>query len=140
MKESNTEQLQCGHSFCRDCLEGRLQYTERKCPVCDEVLPEESEADDTDDEDAATSLVQGRNTRRHKKKPARKTSKVRKYGEDVRHFQPRMKDKSTWVEDHDRAYERNPYAEMVPGAKTVIAKQIIQGWQAEAPDDKIVGK
>jgi hypothetical protein len=58
-------------------------------------------------------------------------------GDDANMAQPKMKDSHKWIEEYDKNY---PKRDLMASAKTIAVKNQILIWQAEAPEDKIIGK
>jgi hypothetical protein len=58
-------------------------------------------------------------------------------GDDENWAQPKLRDRSNWIEDYDTNY---PNKELMASAKTIAVKNQIIIWQREAPDDKIIGR
>ncbi|KAK3317938.1 P-loop containing nucleoside triphosphate hydrolase protein [Apodospora peruviana] len=136
---------ECGHVFCRDCLETKWAQHPDVCPDCNQDLtnanPLPVDADHNDDvaEDIGgpSKSKRGRKLKASKppQKSQRRSRKVRKHGDDYLVWQPAIRDRATWLEDYDKHHKTK---QMTPGVKTVAIKYQILKWQAEAPDDKII--
>jgi hypothetical protein len=92
--------------------------------------PEGGPGEDSDEDD-------GGKRRRRKKKKNKKEDKEVQVGDDVNWAQPKLRDRSKWIEDYDKNY---PNKELMASAKTIAVKNQILIWQRESPDDKIIGK
>ncbi len=125
--------MQCGHTFCRDCIEGELKIR-NCCPTCnahvlqtEDFLEPEGLPDEEDEEDNEGGHQKPRRSRKKKEKAV---------GDDANWVQPKMKDSSKWMERYDENY---PDKILGASAKTIAVKNQILLWQKEAPDDKIIG-
>lgn len=129
----DTVKTDCGHIFCKACLEGNIHaqavtsesgYTE--CPKCDKIFehyepwthPDFKGSDEGAGSEGCTSNQPTRQNPR--KKDA--------------NFKPHIKD-SEWL----KLCIENP-KKLLPSAKTTLFKAQILRWIDEAPDDKILGK
>ena len=130
----------CGHMFCSDCIEGKLELDPAICPSCKNILNSlerleqpagQGQNDDQDDKEYPQPK-QGRK-RKYSKKSAERT-----IGQDMNGVEPKDKPKSKWMASWDENRYRS--VRSLPGsAKTVAIKSKILEWQYEAPDDKIIG-
>jgi hypothetical protein len=90
--------------------------------------PEGGAGEDSDEDDG------GKRRRRKKRKSKKEEWQV---GDDANWAQPKLRDRSKWIEDYDKDYANK---ELMASAKTIAVKNQIIIWQREAPDDKIIGK
>lgn len=88
-------------------------------------------------EDSGTSIcgTSTQNSDEKTRKGNRKT-RPRVHGEDELCFKPTLVQPLAWLNDYDKDY---PMSKIAEGAKLVAALKHVQKWQAEAPDDKIIG-
>lgn len=125
---------QCGHTFCRDCIAGALG-AKPTCPTCNTMLWQVEPFKQSDAAPGEQSDAENDGRRRRKKK--KMTEADWELGDDANMAQPKMKDSHKWMEEYDKNY---PKRDLVASAKTIAVKNQILLWQAEAPDDKIIGK
>ncbi|KAL2135719.1 hypothetical protein VTI74DRAFT_7236 [Chaetomium olivicolor] len=125
---------ECGHVFCRDCIESYIAEesttgrTNHGCRPCNKLMakireslpslpsPEKEEARKCD-------LWCGSSIT---KRPGR--------GDDVNNIQPKANKKSTFLADSDR--DRS--SALTPSAKTIALKSILLDWHKPYPEDKII--
>ncbi|KAM7207765.1 81e4ad1c-ff53-4b31-96ff-86feb7e2e2d8 [Naviculisporaceae sp. PSN 640] len=133
----NPRITECGHAFCRDCIDGELMINPERCPDCNGILLQLEDLhgrthtvldNNQDASDSDSDIPRGRKGRKKKKQ-------IREVGDDVNMWQPKLTDKSSWIKDYDRQW---PNATMASGAKTVAVKNQVLKWQSEAPEDKII--
>ncbi|AEO70728.1 uncharacterized protein THITE_2024021, partial [Thermothielavioides terrestris NRRL 8126] len=125
---------ECGHAFCKECITEALKVRPA-CPTCRAAIygavdlqePECASGEALSDREAAD----GKSARKTRKK----RKKERQVGDDERWVQPKMKDRSKWIEQYDKSF---PNKGLVASAKTIAVKNQILIWQREAPDDKII--
>ena len=66
-----------------------------------------------------------------------KKTRLRLHGDDELYFQPTVTEPMTSLDEYDGNY---PASKIAEGGKLAAALTHIRKWQAEAPDDKIIGK
>ncbi|KFY17587.1 hypothetical protein V492_00568 [Pseudogymnoascus sp. VKM F-4246] len=122
----------CGHIFCRGCLEGNMhaqadasEFGYTVCPKCEKIFehyepwtnPEFKGSDDGAGSEPSTTSSQ----------PTRQNPRKRDAN-----FKPHIKD-SEWLK---MCIEKKK--ELLPSSKTTLLKAQILRWINEAPDDKIL--
>ncbi|KAK3902374.1 81e4ad1c-ff53-4b31-96ff-86feb7e2e2d8 [Staphylotrichum tortipilum] len=133
---------ECGHTFCKECLEGALEM-EPSCPTCKGVLvrtevllePEGEWDDDQSDQEEDGDDDENGGALPRRKRERRKKKLRREVGDDENWAQPKMRDSSKWIREYDENY---PAQELMASAKTVAVKNQVLLWQRVAPDDKII--
>lgn len=125
----------CGHIFCRGCLEGNihaqvatLEFDFTVCPKCDKIF-EQYEPWSNPDSKGSDDGAGSEHSRSLSSQPTKQTSKKRDAN-----YKPHIKD-SEWL----KMCIENPKL-LLPSSKTIALKAQILRWVHEAPDDKILSK
>ncbi|KFY99605.1 hypothetical protein V498_00610 [Pseudogymnoascus sp. VKM F-4517 (FW-2822)] len=123
----------CGHIFCRGCLEGNihaqaatLEFDFTVCPKCDKIF-EQYEPWRNPDSKGSDDGAGSEHSRSSSSQPTKQTSKKRDSN-----YKPHIKD-SEWL----KMCIENPKL-LLPSSKTIALKAQILRWVHEAPDDKIL--
>ncbi|KFY84973.1 hypothetical protein V500_08836 [Pseudogymnoascus sp. VKM F-4518 (FW-2643)] len=123
----------CGHIFCRNCLEGNIHaqaatlesdYT--ACPKCEKIF-DRYETWRNPDAPASDDGASSERSRSSSGQPARQNSRKKDAN-----YTPHIKD-SEWLK---MCLENNK--KLLPSSKTIALKAQILRWIHEAPDDKIL--
>jgi len=108
------------------------------CPTCNTVLWQVDTLKESGElAGDQTQQSEDEGIGRKFKRKRKKTEEDREVGDDESLVQPKMRDSSKWVKQYDKSY---PHKALCASAKTIAVKNQILIWQAEAPDDKIIGK
>ncbi|KFY34561.1 hypothetical protein V494_06643 [Pseudogymnoascus sp. VKM F-4513 (FW-928)] len=126
-------QTDCGHIFCRACLEGNIHaqaatsesdYT--ACPKCDKIFEHYEPYKGTDSKPSDYGAG-SEHSRSSSGQPSKPTPRKRDPN-----YKPHIKD-SNWLQ----MCIENP-EKLLPSSKTIALKAQVLRWMNEAPDDKIL--
>jgi hypothetical protein len=128
--------LQCGHIFCRECLDGTMhkdvaadEFDFFVCHICDKIFTEVTPYKGFQVEEEADGNVDSSTSFEDSKSKAKKRDGP---GTDVLGFEPKSPP-STWLTMSDR----NPDIKLVPSTKVTLLKSILLKSFDEAPMDKV---
>lgn len=134
-KREDPVQTDCGHIFCRACLEGNihaqaatLEFNYTTCPKCHKIF-ERYESYKSPDSKASDDGAGSENSRSSSGQPTKQNSRKKDAN-----YKPHIKD-SEWLQI---CIENNK--KLLPSSKTIALKAQVLRWVYEAPDDKILSK
>ena len=134
-KREDPVQTDCGHIFCRACLEGNmhaqaatLEFDYTTCPKCEKIF-EHYEPWKNPDSKASDDGAGSERSRSSSGQPTKQNSRKKDAN-----YKPHIRD-SEWLQMCIETPKK-----LLPSSKTIALKAQVLRWVHEAPDDKILSK
>jgi hypothetical protein len=136
-----TMKTDCGHIFCKDCLETYIQTRVAQgdelefitCPSCNRIINSTEEINRTSNSNALLDFKDNNDVNSRNKGNSGKSGSFHRYslGRDVLGFEPHTEE--TWITLSDI----DPDFPLTPSSKTTALKSILLKGFLEAPLDKV---